>query len=111
MEAKELRIGNYVKEEENIICVDIDDIKFYSDIKNKYTPQPIPLTEDILLKCGFEKVLNQYTKETETKPFIILFLDNQFQYDDLRYRTNLQYVNQLQNLYFALTNQELTITL
>jgi hypothetical protein len=78
--------------------------------------EPIPLTEEWLLKFGFDKVLNQYKKITDVSkdtsnniPFIILFLDNQFQYDDLRFRTNLEHVHQLQNLYFALTAEELTI--
>ena len=77
---------------------------------------PIPLTEEWLLKFGFEKTLNQYKKLTlsnkigcDNIPFIILFLDNQYQYDDLRFRTNIEYVHQLQNLFFALTGEELTI--
>jgi hypothetical protein len=79
--------------------------------------KPIPLTEEWLLKFGFDKTLNQYKTVTsinkgnsENIPFIVLYLDNEFQYDDLRFRTNLKYVHQLQNLYFALTNEELKLT-
>ena len=88
----------------------------FSISKNKV--KPILLTEDILLKCGFTKVLNQYKKITSINkgnfdniPFIILYLENEFQYDDLRFRTNIKHLHQLQNLYFALTSEELNIQL
>lgn len=77
--------------------------------------RPIPLTEEWLLKLGFEKTLNQYRIETNVNtrngnnvPFIILDIDG-FEYDDLRLQTKIKYVNHLQNLYFALTGEELTI--
>jgi hypothetical protein len=139
MTVSELRIGNLVNgiyadnyghlkiDEKETICkvttLDISDLSDYpiyveSDegIEHFDEFEGIPLTEEWLLKFGFEKVLNQYKKITDVSkdrfkniPFIILFLDNQFQYDDLRFRTNLQYVHQLQNIYFALTGEELTI--
>jgi hypothetical protein len=108
----ELRIGNWVLSCSGGIETKVGMIAVGIDVPFK----PIQLTEEWLLKFGFEKVLNQYKKITDVSkdtfkniPFIILFLDNQFQYDDLRFITNLQYVHQLQNLYFALTGDELTI--
>jgi hypothetical protein len=110
----ELRIGNWIQDGNEFEQITIDHLNCLNSGRCEY--DPITLTEEWLLKFGFEKVLNQYKKITDVSkdtfkniPFIILFLDNQFQYDDLRFRTNLQYVHQLQNLYFALTGDELTI--
>lgn len=140
MKASELRIGNlvFINEIEQIDnteflplinplfevqSIDVDlEVVVYSEIEtiHIYTDteniEPIPLTEEWLLKFSFEKTLNQYRKPTllnkigyNNIPFIILFLDNQYQYDDLIFRTNIEYVHQLQNLYFALTGEELTL--
>ena len=116
MEARELRLSNLVLKD-NIEY--IIDTKFFLDVYDgtcyQYEFKPIPLTEEWLLKFGFSKFLNQYTlitsvhkKDFKNIPFIVLYLDNKFEYDDLRFRTNLKYVHQLQNLYFALTGEELT---
>lgn len=71
IEANELRIGNWVKDRyNNMICVHsivYDGINFYYDLrKPKYTQgriYPIPLTEEILLKCGFEYILPYNKKD------------------------------------------------
>ena len=72
---------------------------------------PIPLTGELLLKFGFEKCFNRYSllAVKSNVNFIVLFLDDKFQYDDLRFRTELKYIHQLQNLYFVLANQELEV--
>lgn len=117
MTAKELRIGNRILFDGKITIVNTRMLAYINNanrLKNKIDLiafEPIPLTEEILLKCGFKKILNQYKKTTKTKPFIILFLDHKFQYDDLRYETNLECIHQLQNLYFSLTEEELEINL
>jgi hypothetical protein len=119
MESRELRIGNYVNwiiPFSNEYSPKEVDIKILSLINNDSDIcKPIPLTEEWLLKFGFSKFLNQYTlitsvhkKDFKNIPFIVLYLDNKFEYDDLRFRTNLKHVHQLQNLYFALTGEELT---
>ena len=77
--------------------------------------EPIPLTEEILLKCdltpfGTEKILwgcndfyiriiKNYVYKVEVKGY----------YMYLNYK--LEHLHQLQNLYFALTNEELNIKL
>ena len=111
MEAKEFRIGNAYRwyADGKYYYYIVKEKDFASGYLRNF--EPITLTEGMLLKCGFERALNQYKKTTKTKPFIIIFLENQFQYDDLRYRTNLKYIHQLQNLYFALTGEELEIDL
>ena len=113
--ANELRIGNLYNDNGVFKKASPSTIEEVWNAPRSWC-KAIPLTEDWLLKFGFEKFLNQYKKITDVSkdtfkniPFIILFLDNQFQYDDLRLRTNIKYVHQLQNLYFALTGEELTI--
>ena len=80
--------------------------------------QPIPLTEEILLKCGFEKsndldkfyhleLLNKWTRIYFNPKHKVCTLSIN-QHDSL---IRIQYLHQLQNLYFALTNEELTIQL
>jgi hypothetical protein len=110
MTANELRIGNLVLDGKNRI-VEVDSITElginiehdsltlffepfnpFGDEDNNDVIKPIPLTEEWLLKFGFECV---YT------------LDRSFQHLDCEY--DLEYVHQLQNLYFALTGEELTI--
>jgi hypothetical protein len=72
---------------------------------------PIPLTEEILLKCGFEKF------EVEGYPIFIIgkfylefySLESVFLISDIEVK--IKHLHQLQNLYFCLTGEELTIEL
>jgi hypothetical protein len=67
--------------------------------------KPIPLTEEWMLKFGFEySDLNGDSGLWKIPPFQIYGKYNQFLYD---YRLDVNYVHQLQNLYFALTYEEL----
>jgi hypothetical protein len=104
MEAKDLRIGNFVvtnfKREKEV--TDIDHVSFIEDFMKLY--DPIPLTEEWLLKFGFKIDKQHECDFASIGVFTISFRDNFF-YD----YTNLKYVHQLQNLYFALTGEELTI--
>lgn len=81
---------------------------------------PIPLTPEVLAKCGFEKGKAQsggYYGYSNGR----MEIDNKFQmwlYDGRiddsstkEYWPAMEYLHQLQNLYFALTGEELTITL
>lgn len=90
---------------------------------------PILLTEDILLKLGFElqhmgnkhytiNDPNGYKDShkisifpTMNEQWHIAFSDNLGGYKDYIPTTKVQYLHKLQNLYFALTNKELTIQL
>ena len=133
MKANELRIGNYVsartiKYHKDGIC-SISGLN-HKGIYVKYgrghiipiNIEPIPLTEEWLLKFGFTK---GYTKWGYNIPdwmfditaFIGIGLNGNKQWFNL-YCVNgetkqifqsIYYVHQLQNLYFALTGQELEI--
>ncbi len=114
MKANELRIGNLIRfsEDGTIFTIDSIEEKGLSVQNEKEIAwieleefEPIPLTEEWLLKFGFEKQgLNKFWKEPMLLTFLhvdyCLFLANQR-------HVNIFYVHQLQNLYFALTSEEL----
>lgn len=109
MEVSELRIGNFIMHNG---IEDKVDLSLFSGIEIFDTENllsPIPLTEEWLVRFGFEK-----------RKFSYLYGYGNFLYD---YRLKLwtwygiqlhdyliTYVHQLQNLYFALTGQELEIS-
>jgi hypothetical protein len=72
--------------------------------------QPIPLTEEWLLKFGFEKNHNNQFILMKGSVDILFNKDlNGWTCDGMNFSINQTlYVNQLQNLYFALTGLELT---
>jgi hypothetical protein len=119
MKAEELRIGNYLLHDGYFIkSYSVDG--FINVIKNIDNYEPIPLTEEWLLKFGFEKrskekeffiehfyilgytVVNrsQWKKDMSLEGFGITECDNYIPAD-------IKYVHQLQNLYYALTQKEL----
>lgn len=111
MEASQLRIGNYVYRQSSKLIVDkssvyqIENVNIQSALKYA----PIPLTEEWVLKLGF-KNKTIYIKG------ICLYLVNEGMsggFQDNEYGINeyvdIKYVHQLQNLYFALTGEELTV--
>lgn len=118
IQPQELRIGNYVeyriqdelddrKEWWELSIIDSTDLQILeSRIDDDY--RAIPLTEEILLKFGYignEPVFSEKSTiftfgiHKIWKPFNI-FLDEY-------YRFEIKYLHQLQNLYFALTGEEL----
>ena len=110
MKANELRLGNYVLDRGRVI---ICECHHFSMLESYYKDdfKPIPLTEEWLLKFGFEP------KGTEP----IMFTNGRYNYfPSSKYfgntrnnggliHSNVRHVHQLQNLYFALTGEELKI--
>ncbi len=112
MKANELRIGNLVTDSIGIVEICKNARLEFSDIY-----YPIPLTEEWLFKCAFIKVDdedevyytlagNEFHIKIEDKVFWIYF-DEQPNHPI----TCVFNLHQLQNLYFALTENELNITL
>jgi hypothetical protein len=125
MKANELRIGNYYygdvlfPSEYNVITAN-DLVELDSDPLDDYY-QPLPLTEEWLIKFGFIKVGSEWKLFPCFEVQIIAF--NEDNYNGVMFYTRtihtdytpiycgnyINYVHQLQNLYFALTNEELTM--
>jgi hypothetical protein len=111
MKVSELRLRNLVFDNLGGI-LKIIGIKEESDLSHL---RPIPLTEEWLLKFGFK--VNRQTKEENNiwrcywteGHFEIEQIIGFFLWDNNCYGTKIKYVHQLQNLYFALTGEELII--
>jgi len=115
IQPEELRLGNYVLSKETQQPQRITGITtenpFIDAITFDYTDyediDPIPVTEEILLKCGFEKKdAFWFTKD-------IIKIETTLSRGRFKYAgfVSVKHLHQLQNLYFALTGQELEINL
>lgn len=131
MIAKELRIGNWVRipYANELIELELEDFTNFADGFDKVGRyKPIQLTEDVLLKCGFEITGEEPDyREWETKQIDgDVFSLSQFGHyheeerDIVFYyelggligvNKTIHYLHELQNLYFALTGEELKINL
>jgi len=124
MKANELRIGNYFEDIEGRLCrVDVisrdkEDTRITA-IQGGLTflpVKPIPLTEEWLLKFGFIDndwafinnglELSWSIRRCESGERSCFYLSDKFPED---FQIRVEYVHTLQNLYFALTGEELTI--
>jgi hypothetical protein len=118
IQANELRIGNYILNNDKlfrIVGIDqykirskrydqVSDLPIYCDYLTSEWIKPILLTEDILIKFGFKRFsLNKFSIGS----FFIHFEGNLIMC--MKSGVLLTTVHQLQNLYFALINQELNI--
>ena len=131
VKTQELRIGNWVY----VLKADSDPVRIGDDY-NIYLDRdysPIPLTEDWILKFGFELyeyhlndkmsdnpdfIYLSYKMELDGKRYYYTITNTEF--DDWQFCVKVewaeemliascQYIHQLQNLYFALTKTELTL--
>lgn len=121
MNVHELRIGNYLYTDEGKINSVYLIAKSVIEFSNPHTIcspdfcSPVLLTEEWLIKFGLEQGGYDFlfwTKETKNGIFTICG-DSEIEFG-IRYNNEielqLKYVHQLQNLYFALTGEELAIT-
>lgn len=112
MEANELRIGNYVMWQNTLIHIETHNL-FNRTLQkiNEDRCNPVPLTEEWLLKFGF--ISDEIT--FELNGFMLgQYKDNHFYYlptnqINLRHKNQIKYVHQLQNLYFALSGKEIIL--
>jgi hypothetical protein len=130
MKAEDLRIGNLVMDNAKVKIVTSGMISNWDIIKKDYGGyKPIPLTEEWLVRFGFEK--NKENRwMTEKSRYALFYFEYyatgeehcmwRIEYRDTDYGKNeykdcqqfgdrIKHVHQLQNLYFALTGEELTL--
>lgn len=139
VKSNELRLGNLIGCDGNILIVEKIDIQNnigcslfekskgqHANSGNKYF---IPLTEEWLLNFGFEKFIYDSEEtgfgveyELKASPDVFLSYSDDFSlgiYSEesrkendmavIPTHENIKHVHQLQNLYFALTGEELTL--
>lgn len=123
VKASELRIGNFIEAQGKIILVESiheKGLNVYSTVEYGHTSviepdislseaNPIPLTPEILEKCGFGQSESihfhgQLRGENHKGVAVVVRYIKDFMIFP-------QYLHQLQNLYFALTGTELEIKL
>lgn len=116
MEAKELRMGNWVKGKGNTRRITTIKAPHLYDVSQF---EPITITEEWLYRFGFKEDLSKLDPpETPNGNFWsewvngIITIDMPFYSFIFNYgeeEVQIKYVHQLQNLYFALTGEELQL--
>jgi hypothetical protein len=121
IKANELRIGNLVYESSDGIGFDIFEITCINSFTKTVIDKSdtisqldylfgIPITEDWLLKFGFDRGIywrkDWFEIQQSEDEFSLYIPDN---YVGQEYGEPLKYVHQLMNLYFALTGTELEL--
>lgn len=116
MKAKELRIGSLINYN-GIICkveaITNEYVSISGYEENRFTPIKIedikdePITEEWLLDFGFEKRKVDFPS-FQLNGIQINCINGKWQ--DYASQRGLPHIHQLQNLYFALTGEELTTT-
>jgi hypothetical protein len=124
MKASELRIGNLVDLGNRIAkiseiyhnaCTVLDLEETQDTIEDYERTKPIPLTEEWLLKFGFEWSIQHQAHYLKGFDYVIDICKDYCRVIKHR-RTgevliNIKHVHQLQNLYFALTGEELILNI
>lgn len=113
MEIRELRIGNWYEWHGKQSQITLSDfIEEYETGQSFFHKHPIPLTEEWLVKFGFEWSIAHQAHHLEGFAYVIDIC--QLYCRVIKYKrngevlTSIKHVHQLQNLYFALTGEELT---
>jgi hypothetical protein len=115
MKIQELRINNLLLRRgffENVVTISKNKVNGSNITEFK----PIELTPEILEKCGFIKQENGWYKFNILEDYINLYFERltktELSISGLGIKMpHIQYLHQLQNLYFALTGEELEINL
>lgn len=129
MRVEELRVGNLVQTLNNDFfdgdAIDWSLDMFYWVAECVYNIEdfkPIPLTEEILLDCGFSitcdpenvhykiNVCNEYNEKfviNRKVGYDVFYIQHKDCNDYLHFTTQIKHVHQLQNLFHSITGQEL----
>ncbi len=121
MKAQDLRIGNYVFDKHGRIATVktigmFDNIRltasgyYYFESAKLFYCKPIPITEEWLLRFGFEQEYGIMSFVKDDRSSIKITYETLADFYRLYpYTYKIKYVHQLQNLYHALTGEELTL--
>lgn len=119
MEARELRIGNYVLEKRREEFIQFRSFAGLSNFEaSAWEFEPIHLTEEWLLKFGFKKEDDGlYIYEFGRHYFRIglgnewndLYYREDIGMDGIVFKPSMDYVHQLQNLIYVITGEELEL--
>lgn len=131
MKAEELRIGNYINWEQTTHIVsglpNFNLVRSYwikdsiAQTEEEYQgfieeAKPIPLNEEWLLKLGFVKEKGMLHGLDKFKLFlpcinkpILTYSQRSISVSNGSFSLEMKYVHQIQNLYYALTGEELTV--
>lgn len=127
MEANELRIGNYIILHGRMVtvggipnkwCLLIPGEEYAVDMELFYS---IPITRELLLKCGFTENNKVFEWDNEFHTHVEFELSNSIgrdwgvHIDNCDFQTvgvgDVQFLHQLQNIYFCATGKELEVKL
>lgn len=124
IKSNELRIGNIINYigGENVLVYTITEAVEIEAVSNNRLYEPIPLTPGILEKAGFEQIKKIADLLTiVTGPLQTELIETETTYTVKGYQswgmkliatdTYIKHIHQLQNLYFALTGDELNVNL
>jgi hypothetical protein len=115
MKANELRIGNIIEYIGRLLPVTSEIIREVE--LNNATGQPIPLTEEWLIKFGFKKsdmgVYDEWFVFVGENGVFTIYQDtagfNAFHGAAYNCTITIKFIHQLQNVYFSLTGNELEL--
>lgn len=125
IDAKELRIGNYIQlRDKHVMVGGIPNMYKLLIPGEQYAVEveefdPIPLTEELLLKCGITEAYSDskgYIYSINEVKFLRCFFDIpsffiETKGDDDLFNRPIESLHQLQNLYFDLTGKDLDVEL
>lgn len=124
MKNTELKIGNYVQHNDEIIKVEQITKRKIGYHKNgdksrmhylKYSEiKPIEITEDILIRLGFEETFDDtYPEILRYDKIKVIKFDERLLVNifnnciDCHFSDRIKYIHELQNAYYAINNKEL----
>jgi hypothetical protein len=127
LKCTDLRIGNWVKYEDKLVQVvqlsslmilcQRDENQFLVNCAPEIF-QPIELTEDVLVKLGFEGEMYEFCLLADDFNITVNLIENRVDISffgnceaELCIKYNVKYLHQLQNAYYCLTNQEMEVKL
>ena len=127
LEPTDLRIGNHIDYERTTHIVESLDKEGlvhrwhkmpFDELSNCYDTnykniEPIPLTKELLIKCGFTKSgsFRYYIRDIDNL-FLQIFFELYFVDNIISYNNQpISYLHDLQNLYYVLYKKELQINL